>query len=75
MTYIRIDNSAYLMVTFISTELWQTIPSSYDCRVDNAHSKHRLHRLASDLSVLNDKLVIIKYVYHFIKLGFDQVTC
>ena len=27
------------MVTFISTEFGQTIPSDYDCRVDNAHSK------------------------------------
>ena len=74
MTYIKIDDSAYLMVTFISTELWQTVPSSYDCRVDNAHSKHRLHRLASDLSILNDKLVS-KYTHQFIKLGLDQVTC
>lgn len=71
MTYIRIDNPAYLMV---STEIGQTIPSDYDCRVDNAHSKHRLHYSASDLSVLNDKLVS-NYTHHFIKLGFDQVTC
>ena len=74
MTYIRINNSAYLMVTFISTEIRKTIPSDYDCRVGKAHSKHRLHYSASDLSGLNDKLVN-KYTRYFIKLGFDQVTC